>query len=209
MTDPWQTPDENGVPAQPTQTPPAYGAPASYGAPPAGYGVAPGPGPVGRTRGTGVSILLFVVTFGIYGLVYNYKVHSEMQRHSDRGIGGAIALLLTVIAGIAMPFVTSSEVGSLYVRRGDKPPVKAVTGLWALLSLVLAYLVYVIAIVAAAVGGTSVAQDGSPQLGDGSGAALALAAVAGVAIYLAGAITWFVKTNGALNRYWVSVGASA
>jgi hypothetical protein len=61
-----------------------------------------------------------------------------------------------------MPFLSSNEVGRLYERRGQQPPVTALTGLWALL------------------------------LGW---------------FFLVGAIVWFVKTNGALNDYWRSLGA--
>jgi F0F1-type ATP synthase membrane subunit c/vacuolar-type H+-ATPase subunit K len=118
-----------------------------------------GPGSIGTIRGTGVSILLFIVTFGIYGLVWYYKTHTEMKNHSGVGIGGGIALLLGFFVGIAMPFLTASEVGGLYQRRGQAQPVSGITGLWILLPLV-------------------------------------------------GGLVWFVKTNGALNGYWRSLGAN-
>jgi hypothetical protein len=82
------------------QPPPGY-APPAYG-----YTY---DGPPGRVRPTGTSLLLFVVTLGIYQYVYNYKVHDEMKRHSGRGIGGGIALLLTFLAGVAMPFLTRTR----------------------------------------------------------------------------------------------------
>ena len=65
------------------------------------------------------------MTLGIYSYVYNYQVHDEMKRHTGRGLGGGIALLLSLLAGVAMPFLTPNEVGALYTRRGDKPPVRA------------------------------------------------------------------------------------
>src|SRR4051794_17965693 len=108
------------------QPPPGYGVPAQ------GYGY---DGPPGRTRGTGVSILLVVVTFGIYSYVYNYQVHDEMKRHSGPGIGGGIALLLPSLAGVAMPSLTPHEPGTLYGRKGLRPPVKAITGLWMLIPI--------------------------------------------------------------------------
>ncbi len=138
--------------AQPT---PAYAA-----APPAPAGQM-GAGPIGQVRSTGVAFLLFIVTFGIYGWYYWYKVHEEMKQHSGQGIGGAVALILAIFVGIVMPYLTSAEVGGLYRRRGQKEPVSGVTGLWYFPGMFI----------------------------------------------LVGPIIWFVKTNGALNDYWKSLGA--
>ena len=103
-------------------------------APAPGYaptgGPAPSGGPVGKVRGTGVCILLSIVTFGIYSLVWSFKVHSEMKRHSGQGLGGGVALILAIFVGVVLPFLTSSEVGGLYERRGQAKPVSGTTGLW-------------------------------------------------------------------------------
>ena len=127
--------------AQPPATTPGYQQPYQQGYPQGyqqgypqggqlqGYGQ-PQHAPVGKIRSTGVCILLAVVTFGIYQLVWFYSVHSEMKRHSGNGVDGGIALLLALFVGIAVPFVTSSEVGGLYERRGQRPPVSGATGLW-------------------------------------------------------------------------------
>ena len=91
------------------------------------------PSVIGSKRGTGVCILLTLVTLGIYSLYWYYKVHSELKQHSGAGLGGVLALVLTIFVGVAMPFLTASEVGGLYSRRGQAQPVSAVTGLWILL----------------------------------------------------------------------------
>ncbi len=170
MTDqPAPTPDE---PTQPVPAPDQqWGAPppppppmSAYSASVPAYAGQPGAaGPIGKVRGTGVCILLFIVTLGIYGWFWYFNTHDEMKRHSGEGIGGGIALLLGILVSLVMWFITPLEVGKLYERRGQKPPVTAVTGLWALL----------------------------------------LGWFFGV-----GLIVWFVKTNGALNDYWRSLGAS-
>jgi hypothetical protein len=82
-----------------------------------------------------------------------------MKKHSGRGLGGVVALLLGIFIGIVMPFFTSSEVGNLQEAGGRQNTVSGLTGLWILLPVV-------------------------------------------------GAIVWFVKTNGALNDYWRSRGAT-
>jgi hypothetical protein len=138
---------------------------------PYGYGQMPGVpataqyaqpnGPIGQVRSTGVQILLFFVTFGIWSLVYYYLTHEEMKRHTGQGIGGVLALVLAFFVGFASPFLLSHEVGGLYERTGRPQPVSGLTGLWCYPGFLL----------------------------------------------LVGPIVWFVKTNGALNNYWRSVGA--
>ncbi|MEI5673069.1 MULTISPECIES: DUF4234 domain-containing protein [Nocardioides] len=137
---------------------PQYAAP-----PPPPYGGVPTAGPVGKIRSTGVCILLFIVTFGIYGWFYYFKTHDEMKQHSGQGIGGAIALILAIFVGIVNPYLLSSEVGNLRKLRGQDPKVSGITGLWYFPGMFI----------------------------------------------IVGPIIWFVKTNGALNEYWESQGATA
>jgi hypothetical protein len=119
-------------PGYPGYQQPGYPAYPQYsGYPGQGLAAYPGgPGSIGQVRGTGISILLSIVTLGIYNYVWYYKVHEEMKRHTGNGLGGGIALLIALLAGIAMPYITSSEVGGLYSRRGQRPPVTGLTGLW-------------------------------------------------------------------------------
>jgi len=108
--------------------PPApAGVPMQYGA---------DPSHVGRVRSTGVSILLFIVTFGIYGWFWYYQVHEDMKRHTGRGIGGVVALILAIFVGFVMPFFTSSEAGNMQEAGGRPRTVQGLTGLWILLPLI-------------------------------------------------------------------------
>jgi hypothetical protein len=116
-----------GQPAQPY----GYGQPMPGAPAYAQYAQPTGPsGPIGQIRSTGLMILLFFVTFGIWSLVYYYQTHEEMKRHSGEGIGGVLALVLGFFVGFASPFLLSSEVGGLYERTGRPKPVSALTGLW-------------------------------------------------------------------------------
>jgi hypothetical protein len=210
MTQPTGPGDVWGTPTEPTQ-PSSYAAlPSPTGKPITGYANNVY-GPPGQIRGTGISMLLFAVTIGIYGYVYNYKVHDEIKRHSGLGLGGGIALLLTFVANIAMPFLTPNEVGGLYSRRGEKPPVRAWTGLWVILCTVAGYAILIVTIIAnvATSTTTSTTTDGYPQSSD-----IALGDIAGglaafFVLFVTGGAVWFVKTNGALNRYWASMGVRA
>jgi hypothetical protein len=157
--DPVPTADQH-QPVPPPPAPAAPPVPAGAGVP--AYAGAVGPAPLGKIRSTGTCVLLTIVTLGFYSWYWYYATHDELKRHSGAGIGGGLALVLAIFVGIAMPFVSSSEVGGLYERRGQAKPVSAATGLWALL---LGWFFFV------------------------------------------GLIVWFVKTNGALNAYWRSLGA--
>jgi hypothetical protein len=121
------------------------------------------PGPPGEIRSTGICILLFFVTLGFYSWYWYFKVHEEMKRHTGQGIGGGIALILAIFVSIVMPYISSSEVGSMYERQGQSKPVSGATGLWYFPGMFI----------------------------------------------IVGPIIWFVKTNGALNDYWASKGATA
>jgi hypothetical protein len=135
------TPHGTPGPEQPYGSPPPYGQqPPPYGQ--QGYGGQPMPGvpayaqyarpqgPIGQIRPTGMIVLLFFVTFGIWGFIYYFQTHEEMKRHTGDGVGGVIALVLSLFVGIVSPFLLSHEVGELYARRGRQPPVTALTALW-------------------------------------------------------------------------------
>ena len=109
--------------AQPGYPQPMPGVPAyaQYGQP---------QGPIGQIRPTGMIMLLFFVTLGIWGFVYYFQAQEEMKRHSGEGIGGVLALVIAIIFGLVSPFILSHEVGQLYARRGQEPPVSALTALW-------------------------------------------------------------------------------
>jgi hypothetical protein len=165
--DPYQPTAQPTPSADPYQaTPPAAGgdpATSGYAPSPSTYTAPPGTGPIGKIRPTGLTILLYFVTLGIYGLFWYYAVHDEMKRHKNGdGLGGVLALVLAFFIGIVMPYLTSSEVGDLYERRGQPKPVSGATGLW--------YFPGIFIIV--------------------------------------GPFIWFAKTNGALNDYWKSLGAT-
>ena len=120
-------------------------------------------GPVGNTRSVPLSMLWFVLTLGIYGLVWAYRTHEEIKRYSGNGLGGVLGLVVWMVASIVSIFVLPSEIRYLYEDLdGGAPgsaPVRGLTGLWNL-------------------------------------------------IPIAGGIVWFVKVQGALNRYWESKGAA-
>ena len=120
-------------------------------------------GPLGSPRGIGFGIVLFIVTIGFYSWYWVFKTQEEIKQHSGEGVGGGIGLVLWILLSVVSAFVIPSEVGKMYKRDGQEPPVTGWTGLW---------------------------------LFPG-------------AILIIPAIVWFVKVQGALNRYWESKAPAA
>ena len=119
-------------------------------------------GPLGSPRGIGFGILLFIVTIGFYSWYWVFKTQEEIKQHSGEGLGGVVGLVIWILLSMVSAFVIPSEVGKMYTKDGQEPPVTGWTGLW---------------------------------LFPG-------------AILIIPAIVWFVKVQGALNRYWGGKGGS-
>ena len=126
--------------------------------------IAPGrnAGPPGSPRGIGFGILLFIVTFGFYGLYWVYKTQEETKQHTGEGIGGVLGLVIWILVSPVSAFVIPSEIGRMYKLDGKRPPMTGWTGLW---------------------------------LFPGG-------------ILVIPAVVWFVKVQGALNRYWQSAAST-
>jgi Domain of unknown function (DUF4234) len=119
--------------------------------------------PLGRPRGIGFGILLYIVTLGFYSWYWVFKTEEEMRQHTGEGLGGILGLVVWILIGPVMAFVIPSEIGKMYKRDGQDPPMTGWTGLWLFPGVIL----------------------------------------------IVPAIVWFVKVQGALNRYWEAKGASA
>ena len=87
-------------------------------------------GPLGKRRGVGFGILLFIVTIGFYGLYWVFKTQEEMKQHTGEGLGGVLGLVIWILIGAVSAFVIPSEVGKMYEKDGRQPPVNGWTGLW-------------------------------------------------------------------------------
>jgi Domain of unknown function (DUF4234) len=118
----------------------------------------PSTGPLGNPRGIGFGILMFIVTLGFYSWYWAFKTHEEVKQHSDQGVGGVIGLVIWILLNVVSAFVIPSEVGKMYRKDAQEPPVSGWTGLWLFPGLIL----------------------------------------------IIPAIVWFVKVQGALNRYWAA-----
>ena len=86
--------------------------------------------PLGKPRGIGFGIFLFIITLSIYGWYWAYKTQEELKQHTGDGLGGVVGLvvwiLLTPVTGYTIP----SEIGKMYAQDGREKPMTGWTGLW-------------------------------------------------------------------------------
>ena len=83
-----------------------------------------------------VVILLTLVTLGIYGLFWYYRVFEDLKLRTGNGVGGAVGLLLGLCISIVNVFLLPSEIGNMYAQEGLEKPVTGMTGFWNLIPLV-------------------------------------------------------------------------
>lgn len=103
---------------------------------PAGFGVAPPTGQLGKRRSAGLVILLTIVTCGIWAIVWSYQNGDELQRYSDKGLGGVVHLIVTILVSPVTMFLLAGEVEQRYRDDGREPPITTLWGLWFLLPLI-------------------------------------------------------------------------
>jgi hypothetical protein len=121
--DAFPPPDPNPA----AQAPPAYaGIPA-----PAPYGP-----PLGKRRAPGLTILITIVTCGVWSFVWAFQNGDELQRWSGKGLGGAFHLIITIFVSPVTMFLLAGEVEQLYRDDGQEPPITTLWGLWFLLPLI-------------------------------------------------------------------------
>ena len=91
--------------------------------------------PLGKIRSPLNVVLLTIVTLGIYGIVWQYLMFSELKAHRGVGIGGGLALLFALIFPIVNVYMLPSEVGNGQVASEIPQTVRGVTGLWVLIPI--------------------------------------------------------------------------
>ncbi|RPI23629.1 MAG: DUF4234 domain-containing protein [Actinobacteria bacterium] len=96
----------------------------------------PDRGPIGKPRSIGLTILLAIVTLGIWTWVWSYWNGEELKSYRKQGLGGVVYLIFTIFISPVTMFVLANEVENLYVEEGEHPPVTTLWGLWFLLPLI-------------------------------------------------------------------------
>lgn len=83
-----------------------------------------------------MTILLSIVTCGIWTIWWSYETHDELYRYRGEGIGSTIAVTLAIFASVAIMFTVPMEIEKMYQEEGLQPPFSTLIGLWCLLPLI-------------------------------------------------------------------------
>ena len=92
--------------------------------------------PIGTPRSTGLTILVSIVTLGVWTWVWSYWNGEELKGYRHNGLGGVGYLLLTIFISPVTMFLLASEVEQLYTDDGEEPRITTLWGLWFLLPLI-------------------------------------------------------------------------
>lgn len=96
----------------------------------------PAGGPIGKPRSVGLTILVAIVTFGIWTWVWSSMNGEELRNYRSQGLGGVAYLLFTIFIVPVTMFVMANEVEQMYVQAGEQPRITTIWGLWFLLPLI-------------------------------------------------------------------------
>ena len=84
----------------------------------------------------GLTILLTIVTCGIWGIFWTYRTQEDLKKYNGDGLGGVLGIVIYILLSVVLMFTIPNEVKNLYERDGRSSPVSAIWGLWFLLPLI-------------------------------------------------------------------------
>ena len=85
---------------------------------------------------TGLTILLTIVTLGIWAFLWTYRTSEDVKRYNGDGLGGVLAIVILLLVSPVLMFTIPNEIKNMYERDGRQSPVSAIWGLWFLLPLI-------------------------------------------------------------------------
>ncbi len=123
---PPQPPSSAPPPAPPPSGPGYYVTP--VGRPPESIG--------GVYYSIGLTILLMIVTLGIWGFFWTYRTSEDLKKYNGDGLGGVLGIVIYILLSVILMFTIPNEIKNMYQRAGRESPISAVWGLWFLLPLI-------------------------------------------------------------------------
>jgi hypothetical protein len=84
----------------------------------------------------GITILLMIVTVGIWGFFWSYHTGEDLKRYNGDGLGGLVNVLIYLVLSVVLMFTIPYEISNMYTRDGRNSPVSTLWGLWFLLPII-------------------------------------------------------------------------
>jgi hypothetical protein len=84
----------------------------------------------------GLTILLMIVTLGIWGIFWTYRTQEDLKKYNGDGLGGVLGIVIYLLLSIVLMFTIPNEIKNMYERDGQQSPVSAIWGLWFLLPII-------------------------------------------------------------------------
>ena len=84
---------------------------------------------------TGLTILLTIITLGIWGFLWTYRTSEDLKKYNGDGLGGVLGIVIYLLISVVLMFTIPNEIKNMYERDGRPSPITAVWGLWFLLPL--------------------------------------------------------------------------
>jgi Domain of unknown function (DUF4234) len=84
----------------------------------------------------GLTILLMIVTLGIWGFFWTYRTNEDLKRYNGDGLGGWLGVVIYLLLNVILMFTIPNEIKNAYERDGRSSPVSALWGLWFLLPII-------------------------------------------------------------------------
>ena len=84
----------------------------------------------------GLTILLMIVTCGIWGIFWTYRTSEDLKKYNGDGLGGVLGIVIYLLLSVVLMFTIPNEIKNMYDREGRESPVRAIWGLWFLLPII-------------------------------------------------------------------------
>jgi hypothetical protein len=90
----------------------------------------------GAFYSVGLTILLTIVTLGIWGIFWTYRTNEDLQKYNRSGLGGVLGVVIFILIGVVLMFTIPAEIQNMYKEDGRESPVTPLWGLWFLLPII-------------------------------------------------------------------------
>jgi hypothetical protein len=84
----------------------------------------------------GLTILLTIITCGIWGIFWTYRTNEDLKKYNGDGLGGVLGVVIYLLLSVVLMFTIPNEIKNMYERDGRESPVSAIWGLWFLLPII-------------------------------------------------------------------------